>query len=549
MATPHEASGTSDERTVIVVDIGTGGPKVGLSSLRGEIVWCDSGRVATKKSPDGRSTQEANEWWMLIHEAVGGALHSGVVDPEQVVAATITGQWASTVPVDDDGIPVGDCLLFDDRRGEPYSRKLMGGPVAGYSPRNALAWLRKTGGAPSLSGTDPVGHMLYLRNEEPEVHAAARWLLEPVDYLTMRLTGRAVATSASMAAAWLTDNRKPGALNYDADLVGRSGVDPQKLPPLVPTGSVVGWVRQDVADDLGLPEGVRVVAGTPDLHSACVGAGAVGDYQTHLAISTTSWIGLPVPFKKTDALRSIASVPGLPWGGYLVANNHDSSGRCLQWLNENVLGARSTDDADYSRLVAQAGSAPPGSHGVIFTPWLAGERSPVDDHDARGGFHNLSLTSRTEDLIRAVLEGVAYNNRWLHEAVERFAGRRLDPVRVVGGGAKSDLWCQIHADVMNRTIERVSDPVHASLRGQAVIAGVALGVVLPTEVRHLVPVDSVFTPDPASRQAYDRLYEEFPTWYKAQRRMFRRLNGQLSNAARGSTPSQTRRTVPGASTA
>ncbi|HMA27333.1 MAG TPA: FGGY-family carbohydrate kinase, partial [Solirubrobacterales bacterium] len=123
-------------------------------------------------------------------------------------------------------------------------------------------------------------------------------------------------------------------------------------------------------------------------------------------------------------------------------------------------------------------------------------------------------------------EGVAYNSRWLNDAVEKFAGQRLDPLRLFGGGALSDLWCQIHADVMDRTIERVADPMHANLRGAAILAALALGAVSREEVRELVPVDRVFEPDPANREAYDRLYGEFPGLYKAQRKMFARLNGR-----------------------
>jgi xylulokinase len=129
------------------------------------------------------------------------------------------------------------------------------------------------------------------------------------------------------------------------------------------------------------------------------------------------------------------------------------------------------------------------------------------------------------ELIRAVLEGVAYNSRWLNAAVERFAGRRLEPLRIFGGGSVSDLWCQIHADVMDRTIERVAEPVHTNLRGAALFAALALGAVSREDVRDLVPVDCTFEPDPSTREAYDRLYAEFPGLYKGQRRMFARLNG------------------------
>jgi len=364
--------------------------------------------------------------------------------------------------------------------------------------------------------------MLFLDHEEPQVAAAARWYIEPVDYLTMRFTGRAAATHASMSGAWLTDNRRLDRLEYDPGLVRRAGLDPGKLPPLVATGSLVGSVRPEVAAELGIDPSTPVVTGTPDLHSAALGTGTIRPGEAHLTISTTSWISLPFDRKKTDAMRSIATVPGLDSQGYLVVNNHEAAGLCLQWLREAF---HTSEPASFERLIELADGTAPGSGGLIFTPWIAGERSPVDDRNARGGWHNLSASTTNAELIRAVLEGVAYNSRWLNEAVERFAGHRLDPLRIFGGGAVSSLWCQIHADVMDRTIERVAEPLHTNLRGAALLAGLALGAVDRDEVRDLVPVERAFQPDPSSRQVYDRLYAEFPGLYKAQRKMFARLNG------------------------
>ncbi len=331
-----------------------------------------------------------------------------------------------------------------------------------------------------------------------------------------------------MTGAWLTDNRDLDRMEYDADLVRRAGLDLRRLPPLRPTGSTVGTVRPEIAALLGLPEGVRVVTGTPDLHSGAVGAGTVQDYEAHLAISTSSWIGCAVPFKKTDIFRQIATVPGLTPDRYLVANNHETGGACLQWLRDQVIAPSDTlaggAPPSYAALSAVAATVDPGAGGVIFTPWLSGERSPVDDRNARGGFHNLSLGTTRAHMVRAVLEGVAYNSKWLHDAVERFVKRRLDHVRFIGGGAQSDLWCQIHADVLDRTVERVAEPMDANLRGAALFAGLALGAVRAEEVRELVRVDAVFRPDHRNRAVYDRLYPEFPKLYKAQKPIFQRLN-------------------------
>jgi xylulokinase len=361
--------------------------------------------------------------------------------------------------------------------------------------------------------------MLFLQNAAREVTARARWFLEPVDYLTMRFTGVASASHASMIAAWLTDNRRLEVLAYDSELVDLAGVDARKLAPLHATGSIVGTVLPDVAKRIGISPTAAVVTGIPDLHSAACGAGAVGDFEAHMSISTSSWISAPVPFKKTDALRSVASVPGLSAERYIIANNHESSGLCLQWLRDTVFPGLA-----YDELTKLGAKATPGSGNVIFTPWLAGERSPVDDRHARGGFHNVSVKTQPEQLVRAVLEGVAYNNRWLHEAVESFAGRRLEPIRIIGGGSVSDLWCQIHADVMDRVIERVPQSLNASLRGAAVFAGLSLGALTATDVRDTVSVERTFEPDSSTRATYDKLYTEFPKLYKAQRGMFARLN-------------------------
>jgi xylulokinase len=508
------------ERYALAVDLGSGALKVGVVSLAGVVAAAEQAPLETVRRPGGGAVQDAAQWWDAVRALARTVLRA--VAPEQVVAVACTGQWASTVPVDAAGEPVGPCLMWQDTRGARHVRDIVGGPLAGYSPLALASWIRRTAGAPSRFGGDPLSHMLHLERDEPRTAAAARWYLEPVDYLSMRFTGRAAATHASMTAAWLTDNRRLDRLEYDARLLRKVGLDAAKLPPLLATGSLMGPVRPEVAAELGLGPAVQVVTGTPDLHSAAVGAGAAEDGQAHITISTTSWISLPVTRKKTDVLHSISTVPGLDARGYLVANNQEAAGLCLRWLREALPGATSRG---FDELTALAATAPPGSNGALFTPWIAGERSPVDDRDARGGWHNLSVETSGADLVRAVLEGVACNSRWLHESVERFARRRLDRLRMFGGGAASDLWCQIHADVLDRTIERVADPLNANLRGAALWAGLALGAVRREEIRSLVPVDRVFEPESRNRALYDRLYAELPRLYKRQRGLSARLAG------------------------
>lgn len=515
---PGEAAAGPDPARdlVLAVDLGSGGPKVGYVTITGEPVWWWYERADAVH--DGAEAQDAGAWWETIVAAARRGIAEGV-DGSRVVGVACTGQWASTVPVDADGLPVGECLMWSDTRGADHSARLFGGAVAGYAPRPLATWLRRSGGMPSPTGADPIAHMLHLDRDRPEVKARARWYLEPVDYLTMRFTGRAAASPMSMTAAWLTDNRDLGRAAYDPVLVRLAGVDASRLPPLVASGSIVGTVRPQVAARIGIPATARVVTGSPDLHSAALGSGGIRPYAAHASLGTSSWISCPVPGKRTDVIRSMAAVPGFGDGGYLLANNQDNAGRALEWFRSAC-----APDLSYADLLALAAAAPPGAGGVLFTPWLTGERSPVDDRRARGGFHNVSLDTGRGELARAVLEGVAFNLRWLLAGTEKFLGQRLGTIRLLGGGARTDLWCQILADVCDRPFERVADPLLGGLRGATFALALATGAIGRDDVPALVPVDGRFVPDPGRRAAYDRMFAEFPKIYSHNKSLFAHLN-------------------------
>jgi len=508
------------EPWILAVDLGTGGIKTGAVSMRGEVLAHCIGALHTSYLPDGGSVQDPAEWWARLVEGARSVIESKAVRPADLVGVGLTGQWGSTVPVDAEGHAVGPCLLWSDTRGGRFSAKAVGGQVSlfGYSPGNLLRWVQLTGGAPSPHGADPLGHELYLRNCEPEVYARTRTLLEPLDYLGLRLTGRTAATPASMILSWLTDNRPGARTAYVPELVRRSGRDPHRLPELLPTGSVLGPVAQGVGEELGIPS-VPVVCGVPDLHTAFIGSGAVAPYEAHITISTTSWIACEVPFKRTDVLHQMATVPGMRAGAYLVANNHETAGLCLTWFKDSVMRSDS-----YEELVADAARVPVGSGGVMFTPWLNGERTPVEDRTLRGAFLNVSLSTGREHLSRAVLEGVGFNARWLLDAVEGFVRRPLESLRILGGGARSDLWCQVHADILGRRVERVAEPTYANLRGAGLFAAISLGRMSLDDAGGLVRVTDTFEPQPEARAVYEPMYAEFKHFYRRLHSSYARLN-------------------------
>jgi xylulokinase len=513
-------------RHVLAIDLGTSALKVALVSTAGEVVAAEQETHEVTLLPGGGAEQDPRHWWDLITRASSRLMASGAVPADSVVAVACTAQWSGTVPVDADGQPVRDAIIWMDSRGAPYVRRITGGPVQvqGYGVDKLARWLRTTAGIPAQSGKDSIAHILWLKHEEPAAYARTHLFLEPKDWLNAQLTGRAAASFDSIALYWVTDNRRPDRIRYDPALLRLAGIERSRLPELLPATGILGPLLPDPATALGVPAGIPVVVGTPDVQSAAIGSGATRDFQAHLYVGTSSWLTCHVPFKKTDLMHNMASLPSPVPQRYFVANEQETAGAALTFLRDRMLYDGVPPASAYAEFDRMAEQAQPGCGGVIFTPWLYGERTPVEDRFVRGGFHNLSLSSCRADLVRAVFEGVALNSRWLLGAVERFTRHRLEPIRFIGGGARSTVWCQIFADVLGRTIEQVADPVNANARGAGMLAAVALGELTFDQVPDRVQVARAYPPDPARTGLYDDLFREFTGLYRRNKKAHARLN-------------------------
>ena len=525
---------TTDGKYLLAIDLGTGGPKVALASTTGDILAHEIERTQLFLLPKGGAEQDPDDWWRAITTAAKRLLVRAVVPTDRIVAISCTSQWVGTVPVDRDGRHLMNAIIWMDSRGGPYSSQLTAGRVrvAGYGVSKLRKWLTLTGGVPSRTGKDSIGHILFLQHERPEIYRQAYKLLEPMDYLNMRLTGQFAASYDTITTHWVTDNRDLSNVHYDDGLLKMSGVDRSKLPDLRPTCSVLGLITKAVAAELGLRDDVQVVTGTPDTESAAVGSGAVRDFAPHLYIGTSSWLTCHVPYKKVDVLNNLTSLPsGVP-GKYLIATEQDVAGACLTTLRDSIFFhqdelSEGPPPADFfERLNRMAERIPPGSDKLLYFPWLNGERTPVEDHHLRGGFLNLSLTTTRAHMVRAVFEGVAYNTRWMMRQVEKYTRRKLNDINFIGGGADSALWCQIHADVLDRRIRRVRQPRLANARGAAFLACVALGYIKVDDIPERVQIDATYEPNSENRAIYDELFREFVGAYRSNRKMYARLNGR-----------------------
>ncbi len=507
------------------LDLGTSGLKVAVTTARGETVGAAVERYPLHVLGGGGVEQDPEDWWNAIVRGTRRVLGHAGVDHGQVVGVACSSQWSGTVPVDEHGRPLMRAIIWMDSRGaEQVHRITRGFPtVQGYGLGKLAAWIRRSGGAPGHAGKDTIAHILFIRDRLPDLYRRTHKFLEPRDWVNFQLTGQLASSFDAATLLWATDTRDVRAVRYDDHLLRIAGLDRDKLPDLVPTATVLGTLRPEAAAALGLPRTARVVTGAPDLMAAAIGAGTVADFDAHLYLGTSSWLVCHVPFRKTDLFHNMASVPSAVPGRYQLINEQGAAGMCLAELGRILFPA---DEDPYPAMLALAAEVPAGSDGLIFTPWLNGERSPVDDRTVRGGFFNQSLGVTRGHLVRAVLEGVACNSRWLLTAVERFVGRRLEAVTAVGGGARSELWCQIQADVLGRVVRQAADPVLASARGAALQASVVLGHLGWDEVAATVPIARTFEPDPARRRVYDTLFPEFVNLYRSTRRIYARLNGR-----------------------
>jgi len=529
----------NDAPVVLAVDLGTSGMKVALVTLRGDVLGLESQSVALHLTADGGAEQSPDEWWQAFLAVSARLLGRNLAPRSAVTAVCCSTQGEGTVPVDRDGNALMNCILWMDMRGAPYLNKRIRGliNVAGADVFKLLRWIRLTGGMPSPTGKDPAGHMLLVRERFPEVYARTYKFLNVLDYLNLRLTGRFVATFDSILTSWVTDNRDPDRIRYSDGLVRMSGIDRDKFPEIVSCTTVLGALKKDVAETLGLSTDVRVVAGSIDNTAAAIGSGAVEDFVPHLYVGTSSWVAAHVPFKKTDASSGMASVPCAMPRRYLLTALQATAGGNLTFLKDNLLCRQDelSSGSDVENVLQvmdrMAAHVPAGSNGVIYTPWPWGERAPVDDKNLRAGLYNLSLHNTRADVVRAFLEGVALNTRWLMKPVEKFLGRSVTKIHLAGGGAASDVWCQIFADVLGMEVLQVKDAIQANARGAALIAAAGLGEVSLSDAHRLVEIKRTYAPSSHHRAIYDDRFETFVAIYRQMRGVYKDLNGRSEQRA------------------
>ncbi len=526
----------------ITFDIGTTGVKTCVFEISDTIKLLGSASEGYKLYvfPDGGAEQEPDEWWAAMCNTSRKAIAESGIDASLIEGISFCSQMQGLVLVDKDGVPVRRAFSYMDQRAREELKKGIahGFQIAGANVPKLLKSIMITG-AVAASVKDPVWKYNWVKNHEPENFKRVHKWLDVKEALICRMTGRFVMTRDSAFGALLYDLRK-GHECWSESLCKTLGVDVKHLPEIINSTDVVGPLREKQAAELGLKPGIAVYGGGGDASLIGVGAGAVGLGDTHVYCGTSGWVSTVVDKSIVDASAMIAAVIGAVPGMFNYFGELETAGKCLEWVKDHLaldeinIYLKKEDVADsyeteytnlYDYMSDVISRVPAGSGGVIFTPWLHGNRCPFEDPNSRGMFFNISLETGKSELIRSVIEGVCFHLRWFMEAEEKKV-KASDTIRFVGGGALSYMTCQILADVLGKTIEVVDKPQNVGAVGAAVTIAVGSGLIGDfAQAKKLIPAVKTYTPDARNREVYDKQYKVFKNLYKSNKENFAALNG------------------------
>ena len=492
-------------RVSIGIDLGSSRVKVLALDEAGECLGVTTASYPTEARQPGYAEQNPDRWWDAVRLAVSDLLARPAVRGADVVALGLSGQMHSAVFLDANGVAVRPALMWSDGRAEAEAAE-----IEQRIPRADLVAL--TGNRSNVSFT--AAKIMWVARHEPEVMARTRWIVQPKDALRARLTGEVAGDVSDASATLLFDLHRR---IWSDDICGRLEIDRGKLPPLTESEALAGTLREDSAHALGLPAGIAVAVGGADAPAAALGLGLAREEDAHgtvlISLGTGGQILAPVTDPKVDPDGRLHALCHVVPGQWCVMAATLSAAASLDW----VVRLLKPDDPNGSReLLAAAAKVPAGSDGILFLPYLRGERTPHFDPSARGALVGLRIGHGPAEVTRAVLEGVAYA---FAEGLDLMRGLGLETrAGVVAGGGVNRLWQQIIADVLNMPVT-LGATEHASARGAALLGAVAAGIApstaestspLPGDTRVMEP-NAVQAELYAERSAvYRELYGRLP---------------------------------------
>lgn len=493
---------------VLAHDLGTTGNKATLYDREGNLIGSAFYSYDTAYAHTGWAEQDPEDWWLAVCASTRKLLRQTGVQAGDVACITFSGQMMGCVALDEGARPLRPAIIWADQRSVDQERW-----VAERVPPDEV--YRITGHR--LSASYSLSKILWLRDNQPEVYRAAHKFVHAKDAIVARLTGVFVTDPSDASGMNLYDLERG---IWSERIVEAAEIDPVQLPEVRPSIAVVGGVLPMVAEEAGVAAGTPVVIGGGDGACAAAGAGVVREGAAYNYVGSSSWIALATPTPIYDPNFKTFTFGHVVPGMVTPTGTMQAAGASYQWTRDHLCSIETQEAArlgisPYELMNTKVENSPVGANGLIFLPYLLGERSPRWNPRARGAFVGLTVRHTRADMVRAVLEGVTMNMRVILDAFKA-QGTQIAAMRLIGGGARGRVWNRIMADVYGLPVHRLAILEEATSMGAAVTGGVGVGLYSDfSMIESMNPVDGVIEPDPVAQSVYKEIYPIFEASYQA----------------------------------
>lgn len=488
------------------IDIGTSACKVAVFDRQGQVLASASGDYPVYYPREGWAEQDPEEWWSAVCGAVRQVLKKADVRPEEIAGVGIDGQSWSAIAIDKDGKVLTNTPIWMDTRAQSICDRL-------NEDIGADEIFRVAGN--SLQPSYTTAKILWYKENRPEVYRKTHKILQSNSYIAFKLTGQ-ISQDLSQGYGLHCFDMRTG--QWDEEMCKKMGIPREFLPEIVPSDQIIGTVTKKAAEESGLAEGTPVAAGGLDAACGTLGAGVIHAGETQEQGGQAGGMSICMEQYQADP-HLILGFHVIP-GKWLLQGGTTGGGGVMRWFEREF--------ADYERLMKEqtgvssldqlneiAEKVDPGCDGLVFLPYMAGERSPIWDPHAKGVFYGLDFSKTKGHMVRACMEGVAFSLRHNLETAEK-AGAEADILRAMGGSANSLLWTQIKSDITGKAMAVPASDTATTL-GAALLAGVGTGFYEDYEeaVSQTVKVTRTHHPDPEKKEVYDKNYEIYLELYRS----------------------------------
>jgi xylulokinase len=504
------------KKYILAHDTGTGGDKAVLTDLEGRVIQSAYRSYPVYYPRPEWAEQDPDELWEAVAATTREVIERAGIDAGEILGVGISAQMFNLLPVDENGCPLTRMISWLDVRSVPQADRVLSGDMPGFI-------YEKTGNLPTAK--DVIPKILWLKEEEPDLWARTYKLLDCKEYILFKLTGKIGIDWHGASVFYMFDPYKK---TWSEEVCQRLGIPIDRLPDAYPSTHVIGEITAEAALVTDLAVGTPVVICAGDVAVAQSGAGANQNGKAHLCIGTATWVGLSSSTLKNDPEKPFWALNHIDPNKFIIAGEMETGGGALMWFRDTFCEEERRKAAEagtsaYVLLSEMAAKIPPGSDKLIFTPWLSGERAPVLDHYARGGFLGFSMGHTKSHMARSVMEGVAFHVRWICDALDKI-GLNASEMNAIGGGNTSPIWPQIISDITGRSLKIVEHPLEAGAMGAALTVAVGMGIYPNMDaVDDIIKISRVVEPDPEHANRYDGLYREYKDIYAALAPVYRRL--------------------------